>query len=241
MLDSAFRPARLPDALTVPMQETSSLDVILVTEIQDDANSLQLQAVDLCCVRGDQTLFNHLDFTLDQGEILEVQGRNGCGKTSLLQILCGLGHPELGEVRWCGNPILEQRSTFAKASRYIGHSNGCKLDLSPVENLRYLGALTGQVDERRIEDALERVGLGAHSRLPLRRLSAGQRRRTALARLLIDDASLWILDEPFTALDVAARRVFAELIMEHSNRGGITVLTAHESSGLSDRRCLVIA
>ncbi len=221
------------------MQDTASIEVIPIADTHIDAP--RLQAIDLCCVRGDLTLFRDLNFTLETSEVLEVQGPNGCGKTSLLQILCGLGRAELGDVLWRGTEIHEQRSTFAAQTRYIGHSNGCKLDLSPTENLHCLGALNGMPPGQRVAEALDRAGLEAHAHVPLRRLSAGQRRRTALARLLLDNAPLWILDEPFTALDVTAKRTFADIIAEHGQTGGITVLTAHGSSGLTGQRRLVMS
>jgi len=197
-----------------------------------------LQAQELACVRGDRRLFRGIGFELGPGTLLRVQGANGSGKTSLLRILAGLGLPAAGEVRWHGTPIRRQRETFAAALCYLGHLVGLKDELTPAENLRIEAGLSGwSVPGRggeRIAAALAFWGIERQAALPLRVLSAGQRRRAALARLLLADAApLWILDEPFTALDVQAVQRLADVIGQRLAQGGIVVLTSHQEVPLA--------
>lgn len=188
-----------------------------------------LEADQLACIRGDRALFRGLQLQLSAGQLLRVEGANGAGKTSLLRLLAGLALPAAGEVRWCGRPIRRQRETYARALLYLGHLGGLKDELTPVENLAIEADLTGSpgITVRRIEGALEFWGLQRQLRLPLRVLSAGQRRRAALARLQLSDAALWILDEPFNALDVAAVAHLGRQIEAHLARGGLAVVTSH--------------
>lgn len=188
-----------------------------------------LEADQLACIRGDRALFRGLQLQLSAGQLLRVEGANGAGKTSLLRLLAGLALPAAGEVRWQGRPIRRQRETYARALLYLGHLGGLKDELTPVENLAIEADLTGTpgITVRRIEEALEVWGLQRQLRLPLRVLSAGQRRRAALARLQLSDAALWILDEPFNALDVAAVAHLGRQIEAHLARGGLAVVTSH--------------
>jgi heme exporter protein A len=190
-----------------------------------------LEAAGLRCVRGERTLFQDLSFTLRSGELLRIGGPNGSGKTSLLRIACGLLEPDRGEVRWGGEDIRALKEEFWARLLYLGHANALKDDLSAAENLEIACALAGVVaDERQIRAALERLGLAGRENLPARVLSQGQRRRVALARLALGDgAPLWVLDEPFTALDAAAIEDVRELIAGHVSRGGGVLYTTHEA------------
>ena len=188
-----------------------------------------LETLDLACLRGDRLLFRQLQMHLGEGELLRVEGANGAGKTSLLRLLAGLALPAAGEVRWQGVSIRRQRETYARALLYLGHLVGLKDELTPLENLAIEAGLAGLpgATPARIELALASWGLARQLRLPLRVLSAGQRRRAALARLQLSDAVLWILDEPFNALDVGAVAQLGTLIEDHLARGGMAVVTSH--------------
>ncbi len=192
--------------------------------------SQRLEANALECVRGGRTLFQNLSFSLGAGELLEVRGANGSGKTSLLRILCGLLAPAAGHVLWRGEKISALKEEYLKELAYLGHANGVKAELSAAENLRiHYGLAEGRrPDEERILAALERLGLGGSGRRPAKTLSQGQQRRLALARLLVSGRALWILDEPLTALDGAAVRLVQSVIGEHLEGGGLAVLTTHQ-------------
>lgn len=197
----------------------------------------QLSVHDLACARGDRLLFKDMNFSLQAGELLLVQGGNGQGKTSLLRLLTGLSRPEEGEVRWCGGAIQQQREAYHGAMFYLGHANGVKDDLNPVENLRFADGLQGRAfDPDRAVATLERLGLGRCLDLPCRVLSFGQRRRVALSALLLAGASLWILDEPLTGLDVHAVALMEGLIRDHLIAGGMVVATTHQALNLEGVR-----
>lgn len=188
-----------------------------------------LSTSDLVCVRGDRRLFSGLAFTLAPGGRLHVGGENGAGKTSLLRMLCGLSPPDAGEICWQGTPIGRLGDEYRQAVLYLGHHNALKDDLTALENLRTAAALAGvRVDDDAGVDLLRRAGLAGREDLPVRVLSQGQKRRVALAHLLWSKAPLWILDEPFVALDVAAVNWLAEIIGTHVAEGGLVVLTSHQ-------------
>lgn len=193
-----------------------------------------LAADRLGCVRGERELFRDVSFAVAPGELLRVRGPNGSGKTSLLRILCGLASPESGEVRWNGRPIGASRDEFHRDLAWVGHLPGAKDELTPVENLRTAAALADQTcDADDCIAALDAFGIADLADLPLRHLSAGQRRRVALARLALADAvPLWILDEPFTALDGAAVERLAALVGAHVSAGRIAVMTTHMEVGI---------
>ena len=188
-----------------------------------------LQSVDLTCVRGDRTLFSELNFSVQSGELLYLKGHNGSGKTSLLRILSGLMLQAEGEVRWHGENIRKLRDEYQKELLYIGHLPGIKADLTALENLRVNNALGGYaISEDEAWDALGKIGLKGREDLPTRVLSQGQQRRVALARMLVSKAKLWILDEPFTALDVKAVEMLQNVLGAHVKNGGSIILTTHQ-------------
>jgi heme exporter protein A len=189
-----------------------------------------LEAHQLECTRGDRRLFSGLSFSLGRGHLLRVAGANGSGKTSLLRIMCGLVAPSAGEMRWQGRPIRTQREEYSRNLVFIGHLNALKDDLTALENLQVAAALGGRLaDAGRMLAALERFGVAHCAELPAKVLSQGQRRRVALARLALAPAApLWILDEPFSALDVAAVMELERLLASHLASGGMVVLTTHQ-------------
>ena len=190
---------------------------------------------DLACSRGNRQLFSGLSLEVQPGQLLRVRGANGAGKTSLLRMLCGLLLPTNGQVLWCAKPLATQREKLGQDLVYLGHAAALKDELSPLENLLDACALNGRRPTRAAAlAALEGAGLRGHERTPARRLSQGQRRRSALARLaLSQDASLWILDEPFNALDTTANAWLTSLIEAHLQNAGIVVLTSHQDTPLS--------
>jgi heme exporter protein A len=196
-----------------------------------------LDVINLACTRGDRTLFRNVSFKLDAGGLLHVAGENGSGKTSLLRILCGLGAADAGEVRWRGETIRALREAYWREVVYLGHANALKDDLSAQENLRIACALSGRsTTTNAAHDALTAFGLAACEGLPVRSLSQGQKRRSALARLsLSTNAPLWILDEPFTALDMAAVKHLEQLISGYVERGGSVIFTTHQDAAIASR------
>lgn len=191
-----------------------------------------LEVEDLACLKGDRLLFRELAFAVAPHEMLRIAGHNGAGKTSLLRLLTGLSLPEVGEVRWQGQPIRRVREAFHRALCYLGHSPALNDMLTPLENLRFACEAGGdQVSEQDCEQALVRIGLANQLDLPARVLSQGQRRRVGLARLfLADKRPLWVLDEPFTALDVKAVAELAQTLSDHCAAGGTVLLTTHQDA-----------
>jgi heme exporter protein A len=188
-----------------------------------------LEVGNLACSRGDHRLFTGLSFALRPGELMQVQGVNGSGKTSLLRTLCGFIPPDEGEILWNGKNVTELGDDYHAELLYIGHLNAIKDELNALENLQMSAGLAGYtVTEQQAITVLRRMGLQRREHLPVRVLSQGQRRRVTLARLLIGDAHLWILDEPLTALDVGAVGLMQELIGEHLSKGGMAIFTTHQ-------------
>lgn len=193
-----------------------------------------LEVVDLECTRGDRRLFSRLNFSLERETLLHVQGRNGSGKTTLLRAICGLLQPQEGEIRWNGASIRKLKEDYCREVVYLGHLNGIKNDLTGIENLRVAATLDGdEVRDSAVWEALRVMGLAGFEDLPTRMLSQGQKKRVALARLVLSSAALWVLDEPFTALDVAAVDLLESLIAGHVNQGGMVIMTTHQEVSLT--------
>ena len=187
-----------------------------------------LNAQSITCVRGDRLLFQDLNLEVRPGEACKIQGGNGVGKTTLLRTLCGLSLPESGEIFWNDAPIHEDPGKFQSDLVYIGHSNGIKLDLTPKENLAFALTLQSRIPDVSIDEALDRVGLSGSQHLLCRVLSAGQRRRVAIARLYLSRAPLWVLDEPLGAIDAAGVQGIEKAIGTHLDQGGMAILTTHQ-------------
>ena len=200
-------------------------------------NPSSLRANALTCVRGERTLFTGLDFEVFAGQWLHVRGENGIGKTSLLRLLSGLTKPAAGEIFWNEQLISADPSEYHRNLLFLGHRDSLKEDLTALENLSIATALDGiVVTEDEILLALHRFGLRGREDLPVNCLSAGQKRRVLLARLLLRQAKLWILDEPFNALDVRAVEMLSELILEHIASGGMAIMTSHQEIPMPNGR-----
>lgn len=189
-----------------------------------------LEVDELGCLRGERRLFGGVSFKLKPGGLIWIQGGNGSGKTTLLRTLCGLTQAMAGEVRWSGETIQTLGEDYRRELTYIGHANGLKEDLSAQENLLTTAHLSSQPASREaVTEALHGMGLAGREHLPVKFLSQGQRRRAALARLRLAHARpLWLLDEPFNALDVAAVADMRQLMENHLEQGGMIALTTHQ-------------
>ena len=201
-----------------------------------------LAASDLACSRGERRLFDAVNFGLDAGDWLHVKGENGSGKTTLLRTLIGLSPPDAGAIRWRGADTRECGEAYRRALVYIGHQAALKDELTPLENLRLALALDGfDADEDHLPDVLRRVGLQGREELPCRALSAGQKRRLLIARLLLRPAELWVLDEPFSALDAPGVEL---LVRDHRepSRGAAAwpLLHSHQDMPLPTGRELAL-
>ena len=187
-----------------------------------------LQCKNLTCVREERVLFNNLNFTLNSGEILHVEGPNGVGKTSLFRLLVGLSSPYAGDILWQQQNIESDRESYYQNMLYLGHKSGVKPELTALENIQFFHRLyhsTVEIDEWEI---LTQVGLVGYEDVPTGQLSAGQQRRVALARMWFSNCPLWILDEPFTAIDKNGVKVIEHLLIEHVQKGGMVILTTHQ-------------
>lgn len=198
----------------------------------DSASNPLLETVDLSCSRGDRLLFEDLALCVSAGEVVQVLGANGSGKTTLLRILCGLQPPAGGFIRWRGQDVAPGAPELRSEIQYIGHAGGVKLDLTPRENLDVAIALGARQTETTVDTALSRLELEEFSRFPVRTLSAGQLQRVALARLLTCANLLWVLDEPFTALDARGVAIIDTMLCEHVEAGGAAIITSHHPVAL---------
>jgi heme exporter protein A len=188
-----------------------------------------LKGAALSCIRDDRVLFEGLAFELVSGQVLLLEGKNGSGKTSLLRILCGFREPDAGQVFWCGDAIND--SQYYADMAYVGHLDGVKKELTVLENLKVSLAL-GRAGQYSIQQALTKVHLADYDDVLVQALSAGQKRRLSLARLLITHNIVWILDEPFTSLDKQGIALIETLMSEHCANGGMIVLTSHHDIDL---------
>ncbi len=185
----------------------------------------------LSCVRDDRVLFEGLNFKLNNHQVLLLEGKNGSGKTSLLRIICGFREQDAGEIFWCDTAIKD--SQFYAEMAYVGHLDGVKKELTVLENLKMSLALNQQGNYS-IEQALEKVHLAGYDDSVVQSLSAGQKRRLSLARLLITKNNLWVLDEPFTSIDKAGIKLIESLMHEHITAGGMIILTSHHDLALHE-------
>lgn len=195
---------------------------------------MTLEVKNLQCIRGDRELFTELSFSLEANQLMMLEGRNGSGKTTLLRALCGLYLPEQGEILWDNESIKKKDEAYRRELLYLGHLNAIKSDLSVLENLRINTLLAGEkVSDDELMEALDVIGLYAFEEFPTSQLSQGQKRRVALARLIVSKAKLWILDEPFVALDIAAVELLQSIIAKHVDNGGMVILTTHQEVPLT--------
>lgn len=194
-----------------------------------------LETTKLDCARGDKVLIKDLSFSVAAGQLLHITGRNGAGKTTLLRCLCGLSAPAAGQITWQGQDISTYRDDYHGQMAYVGHVNGNQGELTPEENIAFAQSLAGQSnqpcqhDKNSPADILQTLGLTHCRHLPTKFLSQGQQRRLALARLLGQERKLWILDEPFVALDVDTTALLEGIVSDHIKNGGMAILTSHHT------------
>lgn len=188
-----------------------------------------LEVTDLSCSRDDRLLFSGLSFRLQTGQVLLLEGSNGSGKTTLLRILCGFRAADGGQIAWFGQPLAD--SSYFADMAYVGHADGTKKELTVLENLRFALALS-QPGHYSIDQALQKVQLAGYDDNLVQTLSAGQKRRLSLARLLVTRSILWILDEPFTSLDKQGIELIETLMDDHVKHGGMVILTSHHDLNL---------
>ena len=197
------------------------------------SSTVLLQINNLACIRDDRVLFEHLNLSLAAGQMLLVEGRNGSGKTSLLRILTGLKLADEGEILWNGNSIEKMAAEYYEQVSYVGHHDGVKRELTCLENLRLVQAM-GKPTDIDLDDALDQVNLYRYGDTLMGSLSAGQKRRLALARLIVNESVLWILDEPFTSLDKSSMAKFEAMFEKHLSQQGVIIMTSHHDIEMLD-------
>ena len=199
-----------------------------------------LKAHDLKCERGSAELFSNLNFSVQLGEALVVEGSNGSGKTSLIRILCGFNKPAMGEITWCGKSI-DKHEDYQQQISYIGHQSGVKLDLTVFENLLFAQRLAGtNRKESEIKEIIRSIGLFKQRNVLTYKLSTGQKRRVALARLQLEERLIWVLDEPLTALDKEFVIDFEEVLKNHLDRMGMLIVTTHRDLKIQSHQVICI-
>ncbi|NNN43315.1 MULTISPECIES: cytochrome c biogenesis heme-transporting ATPase CcmA [Vibrio] len=188
-----------------------------------------LEAKNLTAIRDDRVLFEELSFNIQAGELVQVEGRNGTGKTTLLRMITGLGNLDAGQILWKGENIAQDRESFHRDLLFLGHQTGIKRELTPLENLRFYQKVSNSTcEDQPLYQALAKVGLVGVEEVPVAQLSAGQQRRVALARLWLSEHLLWVLDEPLTAIDKQGVWVLEQLFLRHTEVGGMIMLTTHQ-------------
>ena len=195
----------------------------------------------LACRRGGRTVFADLAFSLGNGGALVLRGANGSGKTTLLRLMAGLSVPTAGQLAWNGTDAFDDPDAHGARTRFVGHLDGLKPSMTAAENLAFAAQLWGDGTAARVGAALDAFGLGRLAELPVRVLSAGQRHRLALARLMAVPAPLWLLDEPGNALDDDSQRALARVIADHRARGGMIVVAAHGAAPMQDGSTLDVS
>ena len=218
---------------------------MLETGAKTQSTAPLLEAKSLLCERDDRVLFDALSFAITAGDITQVEGPNGSGKTTLIRILCGLSTAYEGQLFWRGEPMSRCREQFCQQHIYFGHLTGIKAPLSAEENLRWMAqcrgsSLKGYDLEKAVDQALAKVGLRGFEDAPVYTLSAGQKRRVALARLFLEPVPLWVLDEPFTAIDKHGVAELESIIEQHAKQGGAVVLTTHHELSIDPSRLKII-
>ena len=207
------------------------------------SSSHTLKSIDLGCERSGHVLFADISFEISAGQFLLVQGSNGAGKSSLIRILAGLATPAHGQLYWHGKSIQNTATVFSKQLHYIGHENGLKSGLTVCENLALfcqLQNLPAQTIPARIETALAQMDLAQHRDTISKYLSAGQQRRAALARLFLTRKTLWLLDEPLTALDQPSQSLFLSALEIHLSEGGMCIMSSHQPIGLVTNNAAIL-
>ncbi len=191
-----------------------------------------LDVVNVGCTRGDRPLFKGLSFALKRGELLHITGRNGSGKTTLLRTLSGLSRPAEGRIQWDRIDTRRLGDEYHRQIGFVGHSNGIQGELTAEENLRHAACMAGAASTGAIASTLDTLGLSPYGHLPTKLLSQGQKRRLALARLILLRNPFWILDEPFTGLDVQSRDLMERLLQDHLAAEGLAIITSHHKLSL---------
>lgn len=202
---------------------------------------MSLEVKNLQCIRGEKELFFDLSFALSEKQLMRVEGQNGTGKTTLLRTLCGLSQADKGEILWYGISTKKQDEAYRNDLFFLGHHNAIKADLNALENIRINTALAGdKYSEDELLQALDDIGLFGSEYKPTAHLSQGQKRRVSLASLLLSKAKLWILDEPFVALDGFAVKALQDVISKQVESGGMVILTTHQEVPLTNGEILSI-
>ena len=197
-----------------------------------------LKAEQLFCERDDRVLFRELSFSARAGEVIQIKGSNGSGKTTLLRVICGLNDNYHGTLKWFNEPIEDNQDDFYSSLIYLGHQVGVNKVLTPVENLRWSVGLRENVTSESIYQALAEIGLRGFEDSQCFSLSAGQQQRVSLSKLLLGTAIIWILDEPFTTLDVEGVQLLEKLLGDHARKGGVALVTTHHELSLPDLKIL---